>query len=683
MQRVALNLLVASALNNSDKEESIAYYLELLSLPTSDTLATAGYLENIAVNYLQLHQVRTSIAYRERAAEIYRAKGLKDKLGGQLRWISSLYEQLGEYSTAERYHSQATALGAETNVNLLMDTGQYERAIQIIRENISQIRDKPAGKDETGSWLRLSEIYRQTKQQKQAIESLDEAVRVWRKKQNPALVEDLALIGAQYRELGKTEEALKLFQEYREGVLRRGPGGFPQYPAFLRAMALTERDAGLLESARAHLEEAITIRDKPWAQIASPGLRASFFSSARPIFDTYVDVLMRQHVRSPEAGYDAMAFAASERARAQSFIAGLGDTVARIKEGVPSQLIERERVLEDQLNEAAVLQRQTANSRTSSQAQTTATRIQSLTGDLELLRGQIRRASPRYASLTQPASLNLDEVRQQVLGPGVTLLEYALNADGNSYVWAVTADTLRGFPLPEKPIIDAAVRRVLELLTAPQLKPKGETSAQRQARLAKAANEYSAAAAALSRMVLRPVAEMLHGQRLLLVADGSLAYVPFAALPNPRTGQPLIASHEVVRLPSASALAVLRQEVATRGPATNRGIAVLADPVFDVADERFGVLKTQTKESYPRSTGTIAQRNESQYPQIGVFAAGGRCHYGSRASGDCISRTRFQSEPCSRDKLRARQLSDRALRHARASQQRNSRTFRDRALAGK
>jgi CHAT domain-containing protein len=94
-----------------------------------------------------------------------------------------------------------------------------------------------------------------------------------------------------------------------------------------------------------------------------------------------------------------------------------------------------------------------------------------------------------------------------------------------------------------------------------------------------------------------------------------LQYIPFAALPVPRrqlsvvsgplsekeksngrrttdNGQPLIVDHEIVTLPSASALAVLRKELAGRPPAA-KTVAVLADPVFDKNDER--VQQSQVK----------------------------------------------------------------------------------------
>src|SRR5262249_55473694 len=49
--------------------------------------------------------------------------------------------------------------------------------------------------------------------------------------------------------------------------------------------------------------------------------------------------------------------------------------------------------------------------------------------------------------------------------------------------------------------------------------------------------------------------------------------------------QPLLVEHEIVNLPSASTLVVLRRELAGRRPAP-KSVAVLADPVFARDDER-------------------------------------------------------------------------------------------------
>jgi CHAT domain-containing protein len=110
-------------------------------------------------------------------------------------------------------------------------------------------------------------------------------------------------------------------------------------------------------------------------------------------------------------------------------------------------------------------------------------------------------------------------------------------------------------------------------------------------------------------MVLGPVAEKLAGKRLLIVSDGALHYVPFAALPVRVRGKspaPLVAQHEIVNLPSASVLAVLRHERLGRRPAA-KTVAVLADPVFDRGDTRV----KQSGSGEPRNSSELANGDGS------------------------------------------------------------------------
>jgi CHAT domain-containing protein len=191
-----------------------------------------------------------------------------------------------------------------------------------------------------------------------------------------------------------------------------------------------------------------------------------------------------------------------------------------------------------------------------------------------------------------------------VLDPDTLLLEYFLGDDA-SYLFVVSQTSISSHRLPKRAEVEAATRRVRELLTAPQPQ-RGDTGAKYQARIKEARANYWLQAAELSRLLLGPAAPQLGGKRLLIVADGALQYLPFGALPAPETGRqgdrgtgrregdpprrpvvfsPLIAEHEIVYLPSASTLGVLRRELAGRKPAA-KTVAVLADPVFDKDDAR-------------------------------------------------------------------------------------------------
>jgi CHAT domain-containing protein len=137
--------------------------------------------------------------------------------------------------------------------------------------------------------------------------------------------------------------------------------------------------------------------------------------------------------------------------------------------------------------------------------------------------------------------------------------------------------------------VEKVARRFYELLaavppaekTSKKEKDKKEKSAPQSPELAQSAEE-------LSRMLIAPASALLGKRRLLVVADGALHYVPFAALPKTYAEQeayPLVLDHEIVNAPSATTIAIQRQETAGR-PAADKLIAVIADPVFNAADER-------------------------------------------------------------------------------------------------
>ncbi len=231
--------------------------------------------------------------------------------------------------------------------------------------------------------------------------------------------------------------------------------------------------------------------------------------------------------------------------------------------------------------------------------------LNELLSQYQNLQARIRETSPRRAALTHPSTLSLGEIQRQTLDDDTLLLEYALG-EKRSYLWAVTRNSIASFELPRREAIESVATRVYELL---------KVSHTRQRK-----RESELAAAELSRMALGPVAHLLGKKRLLIVADGALHYVPFAALPIPDSGirltegvrkrsapqsdignkqsfTPLIINHEIISLSSASTLALLRKEMAGRKRAT-RTVAVLADPVLQTNDARVRQAQAGSKTGF-------------------------------------------------------------------------------------
>src|SRR6185369_3077142 len=335
-------------------------------------------------------------------------------------------------------------------------------------------------------------------------------------------------------------------------------------------------------------EAALAIVNTLRTKVASRVLRASYFASVQDIYKLHIDLLMRLHRQQPTAGFDVASLETYEQARARSLIDMLTEASADIRQGVDPDLRARERSLQQKLNVEA--DRQTrifGGQHTEKAAAEVQGRIEELLTQLLAVETELKAQSPRYAALTQPAPLGVAEIKTAVTDNDTLLLEYSLGEE-RSYLWAVTPASVSSYELPPRAKIEAAARRCYELLTARNLYVKFETADEKRERVRQADAAYPSAARTLSDMLLGPVAAQLERKRLLVVPDGALEYLPFAALAEPgRMGQfvPLMVQHEVTSIPSASTLAVLRLELKGRAPA-EKVVAVFADPVFDKADER-------------------------------------------------------------------------------------------------
>jgi len=417
-----------------------------------------------------------------------------------------------------------------------------------------------------------------------------------------------------------------------------------------------ERDRGDTGKARERLESAIAIIESLRADVVSQALRASYFASIQQYFELNIDLLMRQRDQRPSENLAALGLEQSERSRARSLLEQLTEARADFLRWGDPALIERLRYLQRQINVKAERKMQLANAKAAEDELLTVSKeVASLVIEREQVEAQIRAKKPRDPALTQPQPSSLKEI-QQLLDENTLLLEYSLGSE-RSYLWAVTRTGLQSYELPGRAAIEKATRGVYDLLISRQPAP-GQTEKQRDA-------QYWRQASALSRMLLKPVAGQLCAKRLLIVTEGVLQYIPFGALPAPETGRrrdgeterqgdgeterrrdretgrwidretrskgdrlsvspsprlpvsptPLIVKHEIVNLPSASMLAVLRRETQKRTPPP-KAIAVLADPVFEADDLR--VLAAQGKLKSPPQQQVASARSTQTFADQGL-----------------------------------------------------------------
>jgi CHAT domain-containing protein len=339
------------------------------------------------------------------------------------------------------------------------------------------------------------------------------------------------------------------------------------------------------DAAERFYAQALQALENQTARLGGGGeTRAGFRARHEDYYRDYIDLLLSRD--KPDIALQVL-----ERSRARTLLETLAYAHVDVGNGANPALLERERSLQEGIKARSEqrIHHMLTDTPAGEQAKALEKEINELIAEYQEVEAQIRSASPSYAALTQPQPLRAAEIQQQVLDQDTLLLEYSLGEE-RSHVFAVTPDSLQAFDLPGRADIERAARRVYALLTAPDHGARGATPGQRKQGQRERDNAFPKAATELSRMVLGPIAKQLAGKRLLIVADGALQYLPFAVLADPASGAtqsfvPLIVHHEIDNLPSASVLAVLRQQERNRSVAP-KAVAVLADPVFNKQDPR-------------------------------------------------------------------------------------------------
>jgi CHAT domain-containing protein/tetratricopeptide (TPR) repeat protein len=603
----------AAALNNigliyytlGDRQKALSYYDEALATLRSlgDKRVEAITLANIALAFDSLGEKQKALDHYNRALPLLVEVGDRASQGVTLNNIGFVYDQLGEKEKALDYYGRALPVLREVgnarfeattlnNIGYVYDSlDEKEKALEYYNLALPVLRASGDRRVEATTLNNIGLVYKSRGERQKALDFFSQALQLRRAvadRDGEAIT--LNDTGSLYDLTGNAPEALEYYRQALQ--LSRAVQDKSLEASILLGTAKAERNRGNLAEARKQIESALALVESLRTKVVSQELRTSYFASVQEYFETYVNLLMRQHRLDPAAGYDARALEVGERARARSLLESLTEAGADIRQGVDPALLERERSLRSLLNAKAEQQtRLLNNNHTEEQAAGVKKELDEILTRFEEVETQIRTNSPRYAALAQPAPLGLKEIQTRVLDADTLLLEYALGAE-KSYLWAVTPDSIHSYELPPRAEIEDASRRVYELLTARNKQVKFETADERRLRIARADEEYFKAAGLLSRMVLSPVAAELGRKRLMIVSDGALQYIPFAALPAPENpGLPLVVNHEIVSEPSASTVDVLRRELAGRKAAA-KTLAILADPVFEKNDERVKTRKT-------------------------------------------------------------------------------------------
>jgi CHAT domain-containing protein/tetratricopeptide (TPR) repeat protein len=574
-----------------------------------DRIGKGNALGAIARLYSRLGESQLALDHFNKARDLMQGIGDPISNARVLSGIAYVYDGLGNKTLALEYYGRALALyqgvkylnGVKVTLfdmgNLYHSVGDYQRALDCYSQDLALSKTVGDRREQAFALRGIGLVHNSLGSKTQALDNLRRALIFYQaEKDLRGEADTLNLIGAAHEETTQAGQALTYYN--RALPIYQRAGDRAGEASALYNIAQAERAANHLPEAQTRIEAALQVIESLRRKVTSQDSRASYFATIRQYYELHVDILMSLEKRRPKEGFAEVAFDTSEKARARSFLESLKEAHIDFRTDVDAAQLERERSLQQALNEkgeehARILAKSTSDR----EAEAVAKEIDQLTLEYNELKAQIKTQSPRYAGLSQQQPLSSAEVQTRLLDDNTLLLEYMLG-DQRSYVWAVSPREISSYELPGRAEIEKAAREVHTSLIANQPLPD-ETFEQRQARVVTADEQLPSQIANLSKILIDPVAAKLGTKRLLIVADGTLQYIPFQILTKPsdpnRTGseisataaeaRPLMVDHEIVNEPSASALALLIGDTTTRKQPSN-SVAVFADPVFEVDDPR-------------------------------------------------------------------------------------------------
>jgi CHAT domain-containing protein/Flp pilus assembly protein TadD len=571
-----------------EKTKALIFYNQALPFfrAVGDRGGEAVTLNNIGLVYDHLGEKAKALDFYNQALPLRRAVGDRGGDATTLNNIGNVYDSLGEKTKALDFYNQALpllrAVGNRNgeavtlnNIGLVYSAlGEKTKALDFYNQALPLFHEVGNRGGEATTLNNIGLVYSALGEKTKALDFYNQALPL-RRAVGDRVGEATTLnnIGSVHDDLGEKTKALDFYNQALP--LRRAVGDRGGEVATFGNLARLYRTQNNLANALQNINAAIQIIESLRSELKNDALKTSYFTSVQGYYQSKTEILMELHRQQPTQGYDAAALETVDQSRARVLRELLVQASANIKKDISPDLLKQEQTLNQALDtkekQLVTLSGQVGKA---DQLPPLRAAIAALYNQRDDLKNTIRLANPAYASLQYPKPTTLTQIQQQ-LDPDTLMLQYSLG-DKESYLWVIGQTSLKTYILPKREVIDRTARIFRSDIAAARL-----TAPQ--------------SAIDLTAQILTPAAADLGTKRLVIIPDGALHTIPFAALniPNSDPYIPLITQHEITNLPSASTIGILRSTVANK-PRAPKQLAILADPIFGKDDPRLSGKTLQT-----------------------------------------------------------------------------------------
>jgi len=454
---------------------------------------------------------------------------------------------------------------------------------------------------------------------------------------NPSAGGEYLSIGDIYHRLGNLSEEEKSLQESLKCFSRTADSTFQSMIYYY--LGRNSEDRGDLRGAADYYYKSVDlIEELRKHYFTSEEEKAASFSKKSAVYRALLRVLLKLYEKGETPGegekyrvedgsrkyigsdYQEMAFHYSERSRARALLNMLSERQSGIYQGVSSELLQKQSRVTATLT---ALQKSLWNLSRGAGPSADAValvkkRIAEEEENYDRIREEIRKSSPRYASLMYPETPSVRDARI-LIAPDAALLEYAVSGR-ELFCFIITGDR---FSVCRMQVSQNKLEEMVRELYSAIRERESEDVIKSRAEV-------------LCREAFIPCESRLAGiRRLIISSDSALNYIPFEILC--KDGKYLIQDYTISYVPSVGSIGLLR-----KGGQKEGNFLGFGDPDFSAAGMAEGEASGENlTRGYFRSRGVMwntlpGTRREME--GIGKTVTESRIYLGKEACEENVKR---------------------------------------------
>jgi len=371
-------------------------------------------------------------------------------------------------------------------------------------------------------------------------------------------------IGIVYYDLGNYEESTKYCQQAID-LAQQIKSGYVLWEAYLD-MGNSYKKQSKYPEALTSYKESIDVIETTRANIDLEEMKASYFGTDKRIeaYHNLIDLLARLNTAEPEKSYGAEAFSYLERAKARAFLDNLEVAHISVSGGVDAKLANEEKQIN--ADTTALYKKLLMPDLTPEQKAQIEIDLKKNEENYDRLKREIRAANPALATLS-PNIITLKEAQSRLLDDKTVFIAYSVGKD-SSYGFAISRASVRIFPISSRNNLQKKITDYLKVISD------------------KDSSDFHLGYELFSELV-SPALDG-HTQRLFIVPDDALYYLPFEALLTATDSTSwLLRKYTIAYAPSLSSLSEIIKRTRT-GAQRSKDILALGDPDYGPNEKAAG-----------------------------------------------------------------------------------------------